>query len=108
MIGNPSITIALKFSQEELVEIYGMMRDINIMDYPSNFKEYSNIRRKPFETYRITIQIGEKQKVIFWEDEQASKTEKANKLRNLFKKIHEVISLKEEYKSLPLPKGGYA
>ena len=58
----------------------------------------------PFQTYSIKIVIDGKEKNIYWKDENVSKTKEAIRLRELFKKIEEIIINKEEYKKLPASK----
>lgn len=107
MIKDPSVTTTLKLTDEEMNEIYVLMKDINLLNYPDNFSPKSNIYRTPFKTYSIKIIANSKEKNIYLKDENVSNTIEAVKLRNLFKKIHEIISVKEEYKKLPEPVGGY-
>lgn len=45
--------------------------------------------------------------MIDWSEDNNSQSNEAVKLRKLFKRIHEIISTKEEYKDLPDTKGGY-
>ncbi|MBZ9689010.1 hypothetical protein G9F72_022190 [Clostridium estertheticum] len=83
------------------------MKKINILNYPENFNPKSNIMQTPFQTYSIKIVIDGKEKNIYWKDENVSKTKEAMQLRELFKKIEEIIINKEEYKKLPPANGGY-
>ena len=107
MVAEPSVMTNLKLSDEEMNEIYSIMRDIDILSYSEDFNPISNAVQTPFETYTIKIIADGKEKYIYWKDEKASKIEEAVKLRDLFKRIHEIISTKEEYKKLPTPQGGY-
>lgn len=107
MVTAPSVTTALKLSDKEVNEIYTSMRNINILSYPDNFNPKSNMGQKPFLTYSIKIIVNGKEKNIYWNDEFISSSKEAVNLRALFKRIHEIISSKEEYKKLPAPQGGY-
>lgn len=108
MIGEGTLTTNLKLSEEEMNDIYKTMRNIDILSYPGIFTPESNTGQTPFPTYWIRIFYEGKEKRIYWEDEKDSKTKEAVKLRELYKKIHEIVVEKEEYKKLPKPKGGYA
>lgn len=107
MIIEPSITTDLMLSDEEMNSIYSDMRKINILSYPDNFNPKGNMAQMPFQIYSIKIVIDDKEKNIFWKDENVSETKEAIELRELFKKIQEIIASKEEYKKLPPVKGGY-
>lgn len=107
MIREESITTDLKLSDEEMGEIYAGMNRINILSYPSNFKPKSNMSRFPHSTYIIKIIADGKEKTIEWKDENASESKEAVQLRELFKRIQEIIVNKEEFKKLPEAKGGY-
>lgn len=107
MVLEPSITTDLKLSDEEMNTIYLEMKKINILNYSESFNQKGNTLQTPFETYSIKIIIDNKEKNIYWKDENVSKTKEAIKLRELFKKIQEIIINKEEYKKLPISKDGY-
>lgn len=107
MVIDPSITINLILSNEEMNSIYLDMKKINILNYPENFNPKSSMIQTPFQTYSIKIVIDGKEKNIYWKDENVSKTKEAIKLRELFKKIEAIIINKEEYKKLPPANGGY-
>lgn len=107
MVTVPSVTTTLKLSDEEMNEIYKVMKNINILSYPDNYSPKSNIWQTPFQTYIIKVIVNGKEKNIYWKDESVSQSKEAVNLRNLFKRIHEIVSAKEEYKKLPKPQGGY-
>lgn len=87
--------------------IYSEMKKISILDYPENFNQRSNTQQTPFITYSIKIIIDGREKNIYWKDETISNEKEDIKLRQLFEKIQEIITNKEEYKKLPEPKSGY-
>lgn len=107
MIGAPAVTTNLKLSEEDMNEIYSEMKGINILSYPDEFHPEGKMDRKPFETYSIKIIYNGKTKNIHWDDENISGSKDAVQLRDLFKRIHKIVSEKEEYKKLPEPKGRY-
>ena len=107
MVIDPSVTTNLILSNEEMNSIYLDMKKINILNYPENFNPKSNIMQTPFQTYSIKIVINGKEKNIYWKDENVSGTKEAMRLRELFKKIEDIIINKEEYKKLLPANGGY-
>jgi len=107
MIIEPSIITDLVLSDGEMNNIYLDMMKINILNYPENFNPESDVIQTPFLTYYIKIVIDDKEKNIYWKDENVSETKEAIELRMLFNKIEEIIINKEEYKKLPPTKGGY-
>lgn len=107
MVSEDSKEINLKLSDEDMDEIYSIMKDINILEYPDVFKPKSEASSKPYEEFYIKVLVNGKEKVIDWPEDNNSQSDEAVKLRKLFKRIHEIISTKEEYKALPHAKDGY-
>jgi len=113
MVSDPSVTLDLILSDEELDFIYSEMKKIKILNYPEEFKPENNLMSKPFVTYSLKIIFNGREKNIHWEygnvwgDEIVSETKEAIELRELFKTIKEIIINKDEYKKLPQAKGGY-
>ncbi|AQM60135.1 hypothetical protein [Clostridium baratii] len=107
MASEDSKEINLKLSDKDMDEIYSIMKDINILEYPDVFKPKSETNSKPYEEFYLKVLVNGKEKVIDWTEDNNSQSDEAVKLRKLFKRIHEIISTKEEYKDLPDTKGGY-
>ncbi|NLC45114.1 MAG: hypothetical protein GX783_12645 [Clostridiales bacterium] len=105
----------LRFTDEEIQQIYNKMKTINILDYPSDYKPHYSDNPKPDEdrtvephyTYILDMNIDGVTKNIVWVDSNYSETTEAKDLRDLFIYIDEVIRNKEEYKKLPEAVGGY-
>lgn len=98
-----SQNIKLTLSEEDLNKIYSLMRTIDILNYPDNFDPEGPSESKPYDEFYITILINGNKKNITWIDNKNSQTEQAINLRELFSKIHKIVSETEEYKSLPVP-----
>lgn len=107
MVNEDSKEINLKLSDKDMDEIYSIMKDIDILEYPDVFKPKSKISSKPYEEFYFKVLVNGKEKVIEWPEDNDSQSDEAVKLRKLFKRIHEIISTKEEYKALKDAKGGY-
>jgi hypothetical protein len=107
MVTEPSVSTNLKLSDEDMNTIYSEIRNINILDYPDNFKPKSNVTQIPFCTYNFKVIVNGIEKNLSWADESVSQPKQAVQFRELFKKIQERIESKEEYKKLPEAKGGY-
>ncbi|CUP18100.1 MAG: hypothetical protein KIB43_03190 [Clostridium baratii] len=107
MVNEDSKEINLKLSDKDMDEIYSIMKDINILEYPDVFKPKSETSSKPYEEFYLKVLVNGKEKVIEWPEDNNSQSDEAIKLRKLFRRIHEIISTKEEYKNLPDTKSGY-
>lgn len=107
MVVDSSVTTPLKLTDEEMDEIYVLMKNINILNYSANFNPFSFSHRIPYSTYSFKIIVNGKEKNINWKDKSGSNNKDAVDLRNLIKKIQEIIYSKDEYKKLPEAKGGY-
>ena len=110
MVLAPSITINLRLTGEELNQILVKMNEINFFNYPDVFEvppgELTQVVT-PYTKYYFKVRYGSDTKEIRWDDEILNPNEQANRLRELINLIRGIIESKEEYKSLPEPKGGY-
>jgi len=112
MIFDPSITVNLSLSQEELDRIYNKMVEINFFGYPDEFSvsvspEESVGMLTPYCSYYFKVEYDSKVKELSWEDNIINQDKKAEKLRELINLITDIVESKEEYKQLPPPRGGY-
>lgn len=103
----PQVTTDLVLSDTKMAEIYQMMKDIDILSYPETYTVNSDVHMTPYQSYSITITYDGKTKSIHWDDESGSDETKALKLRELFARIHEIVSETAQYKQLPEAQGGY-
>ena len=112
MVMDPSITVNLALSEEELARIYQKMLEIDFFGYPDEFSVSVPSGEAvgmvtPYSSYYFKVEYDSKIKELRWEDEIINKDEKADKLRELIKLIRDIIEAKEEYKKLPSPTSGY-
>jgi len=112
MIMDPSITVNLSLSKEELDRIYQKMIEINFFGYPDEFSVFvppgqSVGMLTPYCSYYFRVEYDSKVKELRWEDNIINEDKKAEKLRELINLIRDIIESKEEYKQLPSPRGGY-
>lgn len=101
------VTTDLRLTEDEMAEIYQMMRDIAILDYPDVYNPERDVEVSPYVTYNIEITIAGQSKSIHWDDMGLVTIAKATALRNLFERVHEIVVAKDEYKQLPPIQGGY-
>lgn len=112
MILDPSITVPLSLSREEMDRIYQKMVEIDFFSYPDKFSisvppgELTGMVT-PHSSYYFKVQYSSRVKELWWEDEITNKDEKADKLRGLIKLITDIVESKDEYKKLPRPRSGY-
>ena len=112
MILDPSITVNLSLSNDEVDGIYQKMIEIGFFDYPEEFSVYvppgeSIGMVTPHSSYYFKVEYDSKVKELWWNDEIVNRDEKAERLRELIRLIIDIIESKEEYKKLPSPRGGY-
>lgn len=108
----PSITIPLELSDEQMMMIYGKMLEINLARYPEVFEV-----RKPLigevvmlsspYNYDLIVENGESSTSIRWTDNMVQPTtSKANRLRELFRSIIQMVHKHPGYQRLPEVKFG--
>ena len=112
MVMDPSITINLSLTEEELDRIYQKMVEIDFFDYPDEFSvpvEEGGLVTMvtPYSSYCFKVEYDSTVKELRWEDEIMNPNDEANKLRELIQLIRDIIESKEEYKELPAPTSGY-
>ena len=112
MVMDPSITVNLSLSKEELGRIYQKMVEIDFFDYPDEYKAtvfpwQSKGLKLPYSSYYFRVEYDSKTKELSWKDNILNKDKRAEKLRELIKFIRDIIESKEEYKQLPPARGGY-
>jgi len=112
MISDPPITVDLSLTEEELDRIYQKMLETGLFSYPEEFSitlasgELMEMVT-PHSSYFLKVEYGSVVKELRWEDKLTNQNEEAEKLRELFKLIRDIIEAKDEYKQLPEPTGGY-
>ena len=112
MVMDPSITINLSLTEEDLDRIYQKMVEIDFFDYPEEFsvsieEEESIGIVTPYSSYYFKVEYDSSIKELRWKDEIIKQDEKADRLRELIQLIRDIIESKEEYKELPAPTSGY-
>jgi len=112
MVMDPSITVNLSLSKEELDRIYHKMVEIDFFGYPDEFKVtvfpwQSKGLKLPYSSYYFCVDYDSKTKELSWKDNILNNDKRAEKLRELINFIKDIIESKEEYKQLPPARGGY-
>lgn len=112
MVADPSITVPLSLSEEELDRIYQKMVEIDFFNYPDKFSVYVPPGEPvgivtPYASYYFKVEYNSQVKELWWEDEIINENEKADRLRELIKLIRDIVESKEEYKELPPPSSAY-
>ena len=115
MVRDPSITVPLALTEEEMDRIYQKMVEIDFFNYPDNFSisvppGVPTGLRTPYPSYYFRVEYNSTTKELWWDDEIVCKDfqdEKADQLRELIELIRDIIESKEEYKELPEPRSAY-
>ena len=99
----PSITISLRLSEEQMVTIYQKMMGIDFFDYPDEFVISHPVGiQSPAKEYFITVRNGETAKNVHWIDDYFNPMDRRSvKLNALFRMIMEMIWEHPEFKKLP-------
>ena len=112
MIMDPSVTVELSLTEEEVDRFYQKMLDIEFFDYPDEFSVSvapGSLTKivTPYSSYYFKLEYNSSIKELRWEDEIKNRNEEADKLRELIRLIRDIIESKEEYQELPEPTSGY-
>jgi len=103
----PSITIALGLSEEQMTMIYEKMGEIDLARYPEVFAIPKPLIgdvvmiSSPYN-YALTVENGESRVSIRWTDDIVQPTTlKADQLRELFRLIMQIVQADPGYQQLP-------
>ncbi len=100
---DPSVTIKFKLTDNELTGIYQKINDLKLFNKNEESTEESMIST-PCSSYYLRVQTDSVQKELSWSDCRGKISDKLQQFTNY---IIPIIGSKEEYKKLPIPKGGY-
>lgn len=108
----PPITIPLQLSDEQMKMIYEKMIEINVAGYPEVFEVPKPLigevvmLSSPYN-YDLTIENGESRVSIRWTDDMVQPTTpEADRLRELFRLIIQMVHEQPGYQGLPEVKFG--
>jgi len=108
----PSITLALQLSDEQMTMIYGKIVEIDLARYPEVFAVPKPLMGEvvmissPYN-YGLTVENGESRTSIHWTDDIVQPTTpKADQLRELFRLIIQMVREDPGFQQLPEVKFG--
>ncbi|MBB3129386.1 hypothetical protein FHS19_004061 [Paenibacillus rhizosphaerae] len=106
LITKGTATAHLKFTQDEMREIYGKMREINIMA-PKKFAKSQNCSKSPSNEDEWTITVDGKTQSFSWTDRHCELSDDAIALLEIRNFIQSIVNGKAAYQALPAAEGGY-
>jgi hypothetical protein len=107
MVVDPSITIWMILSQEELRQIQQKIAEIDLFSFPDSFPLNPSRFVTPEVDYYIKVQNGTQVKEITWSDNSLMESNVQNSLDQLVNFLISMIQQKPEYKALPTPRSAY-
>lgn len=127
MVSDPSVTIKMVLSGEELDSILQKMKEIDFFNYPDEFiiiiaPGSTKVLVTPNLKYHFKVEYEGEIKELWWNDEIVwqdeflkelqeeiilENKEEVVKLYEFISLIRSIIENKEEYKELPKPRGAY-
>ena len=101
----PRVQVSLTLAEDQMAAIAASLAEIAFFNYPSTFigtppglTAYSINAAAP--TYRMSVQLGEKNHVVTWTDSTRPSTDEADRLRSLFERILGFIGRQPGYAEL--------
>jgi hypothetical protein len=110
MVMDPSLTINMTLTAQEMDTIYQKMNQIGFFSYPDTYVvEQTDIVGiiSTASHYYFNYEDGVCVKELLWNDASISYDEDTTNLRELISLIINIIESKDAYKELPPPKSGY-
>lgn len=107
MITDPSITINLKITNQEKLNIIQKIDQINFYNISSSFPIDPNKWQTPQVDYYIKVQNGSEIKEVNWNENSLIESNIKNNLDQLRLLLINTIEDKAEYKALPSQSAGY-
>jgi hypothetical protein len=114
MIRDPSITVPLRLSRDEMSLIYSKMIQTRFLTLTQEwldnapYEDNETRRVSPSRDYSLRVRYGSVVKELNWDDNTIINLREVTPLRELVDLIVERIHSHEEYAHLPEPQGGYA
>lgn len=100
------VDTSMNFTEDERKEVWKMMKDINILRYPSIYEPAADVGTSHEPKYNLTIGYNGITKNIKWtKNTWANTCEETYKLKMLMLTLDSVIIRKKEYQSIQ-PQGG--
>lgn len=106
-VTEPSITISLRLSDEQMAMVYAKMLEINVASYPEVFEVPKPLVGEvvmissPYN-YALMVHNGESSISIRWTDDIVQPTTpRADRLRELFQLIIQIVREHPDYQQLP-------
>ncbi|WP_145025539.1 hypothetical protein [Paenibacillus sp. Y412MC10] len=106
LITKGTATAHLKFTQDEMREIYGKMREIHIMA-PKRFTKSHSCSKSPSNEDEWTVTVDGKTESFSWTDRNCELSDDAIALLELRNFIQSIVNTKVAYQALPAAEGGY-
>lgn len=105
----PTAGTAFRFTDEQLRQIYGLLRGIDITRYPVEFIPADDDQYwvTPNQTYYLRLRAGGHTSEIRWDDQNESRIKQAADPRRVIRRIQEMIEGTDTYKALHGARGGY-
>ena len=107
LIADGSVTTDISFTQEELLDIYKQMRDLDIMGSKKLSSKSNSSSKIPYQTDSWKVTLDGTTKSFEWTDRYVTLTADARQLWELRKWITMIVEEKEAYQALPDASGGY-
>ncbi|MBB3113099.1 hypothetical protein FHS18_005202 [Paenibacillus phyllosphaerae] len=96
----------INFTQEEMLNIYEKMKIINVLG-SKDFVDDMSCSREPSGDDVWKIRINGNEQTIQWSSEYCELSDDAKHFEDLRNFVLDIVKEKDEYKTLPEPKGGY-
>lgn len=107
LVTKGTVTAKLTLTNEEMIDIYDRMREIDVLRELDLDNSDSNCSSTPVNEDHWEIQVDGEQRTFDWSSEKCELTDDANKLKELRNYIFDIVKEKQEYKELPEADGGY-
>lgn len=107
--GVQPISIPLTLSSEQMAAVEARIDDIQFFEYPTHFSGVApglaeTIRIAPSTTYRLEVRRMGAVHIVEWDDADSPRSERANRLLELFNVIIGFIDEHHDVKGLPRPR----
>ena len=96
----PELAVPLTLERGSLSDIRRAIADARFFDYPSVFRP-GDPNFAPGNHYRLTVQDAGRRHSVFWHDNARPSTPEADRLRQLFTTIKQVIAAHPKVQQLP-------
>lgn len=111
-LGEPSISIPVALTTEQMTAVHAALGSIRFFDYPTRFAGGKPTATgelmavMPYTSYRLEVRSAGAVHTVSWDDRARPHSDEANRLLKVFELINAFVNERPDVKRLPVSRAG--